>query len=103
MAYMVGDKGPYPSKAGEYCGNHLPGNRILRQEGQTQEQAEYNQTAHLATMRFGRPRPWEAGTTEELEARGWVGLYAKADMALLECETDVPTPPELMEPDHATE
>jgi hypothetical protein len=43
MAYMASDgQGPYPNKAGEFCGNYYP-----------------------------------AGTIEEMEARGFVGLYLK--------------------------
>lgn len=87
MAYMNGDKGPYPNKAGDYCGNHLKGSKALSLK------------AWLLRMRFGRPRPCKAGTTEEMEAKGFVGLYLKQDRTLRPDEgTEIPTPPELQEP-----
>lgn len=85
MAYMSQGAcpgGPYPNKAGEYCGNYLPESKGCLK----------------AKMRFGRPRPCEAGTTEEMEANGYVGLYLKEDRQLLEWELECPTPPELLEP-----
>ncbi len=81
MAYMTG---PYPNKAGEFCGNHHPTYDTARPE-----------------MRWGRPRPCKAGTTEEMEAQGFVGLYLKEDQPILPWQdnaTAIPTPPELMEP-----
>lgn len=81
MAYMTG---PYPNKAGEYCGNHQPGLDAVRPE-----------------MRLGRPRSCKAGTTEELEVRGWFGLYLKEDQpheAWRDNVVEIPTPPELQEP-----
>ena len=98
MAHMIGGKGPYPDKAGEYCGNHLLGGFALALIGQTHEDAERDQAAYLSQMRFGRPRPCKAGTTEEMEAQGMVGLYLKASRHLYSNEIQVPTPPELMEP-----
>lgn len=98
MAYMTDGKGPYPNKAGEYCGNHLVGNIACRLFDQTQAQANEDQRAWLATMRFGRPRPSRTITTKELEAHGCVGLYLKETCKLFDWETEVPTPPELLEP-----
>lgn len=76
--------GPHPNKAGEYCGNHYPNNKHKKK--------------YLAKMRFGRPHPCKSGTTEEMEAKGYVGLYLKEDRQLFEWEVEVPTTPELMEP-----
>lgn len=87
MAYMTKDGlGPYPNKAGEYCGNHNP---------------KYSQGGEVHwTIRCGRPRPCKAGTTEELEADGWMGLYLKDDSPYSNPgDADVPTPPELLEPE----
>ncbi len=58
MAYMFGNKGPFPNKAGEFYGNYHPGNLVLPEN-----------------TRFGRPRPCAAAyvTVEN----GWVGLYLK--------------------------
>jgi len=83
-------KGPYPNKKGEYCGNHYPRSLSFRNTIETKE--------WLSIMRFGRPRPCEAGTTEELERQGLVGLYLKRDEPLSEDEIEVPTPEEMKEP-----
>lgn len=94
MAYMVDGKGPYPNKAGEFCGNWPAGRPVP------------------PGMRFGRPRPdcktprREASTIAELGAQRIVGLYWLADQgsgAGLECNRgkeliEVSTPPELTEP-----
>ena len=99
MAYMLDGKGPYPNKTGEYCGNHLSGSMPLRSSNETRDEADRHQAEWLGRMRFGRPRACKAGTTKEMEARGFVGLYAKEDSPnILGREIDVPTPPELMEP-----
>ena len=100
MAYMIDGKGPYPNKAGEHCGNHCKGSLPTRPLHETQDEARRRQEEWLATMRFGRPRSCETGTTEELEARGYVGLYLKEDSPPrdpISNAVDVPTPPELME------
>jgi hypothetical protein len=61
----------------------------------------YNDHEWLAQMRFGRPRPCAAGTTEEMEDKGFVGLYLKNDSGkLFDWEKEVlPTPDELKEPE----
>lgn len=100
MAYMKKDgKGPYPNKAGEYCGNHFPGLPPLYANDTAPQQAAENQKRHLATMRFGRARGCKAGTSEEMKAEGWVGLYKKEDSVAMDGDVQIPTPPELMEPD----
>ncbi len=81
MAYMVEGRGPYPNKAGEYCGNHC-GHPLTIPEN----------------MRKGRPRPCPDGTTAEMEAQGYVGLYLKEDQKLMDWEEECDTPPELTEP-----
>lgn len=101
MAYMDGNKGPYPNKAGDWCRNHLLGSQAYARSGMTHSEAQENQKVWLSTMRFGRPRPYEGKTTEELEAAGFVGLYLKQDhppMVGSGKEVEIPTPPELMEP-----
>ena len=102
MAYMTKDgKGPYPNKAGEYCGNHLVGSKPWVSYDEMPQQAAENQERYLARMRFGKPRGCNAGTSEEMEARGHVGLYLKEDSTSgrLNGDVEVPTPPELMEPE----
>lgn len=96
MAYMIGNKGPYPNKAGEFCGNHRTQEPLHLLPHETIE----TQADHLTKMRFGRPRPCKAGTTKEMETSGHVGLYLKEDEAwtLGPEEREIPTPLELMEP-----
>ena len=101
MAYMNKGsvpRGPYPNKAGEFCGNHMVGSEPYCCNGESPEQSEAAHVAYLAKMQFGRPRPCKAGTTEEMEAKGYVGLYLKEDRPLMFWEEEVPTPPELLEP-----
>lgn len=94
MAYMFEGRGPFPNKAGEFCGNWDVALPVP------------------PDMRLGRPRPdcktprREANTIAELEAQGIGGLYWLTDQgsgAGLECNrgkeiTEVPTPPGLTEP-----
>jgi len=100
MAYMNKEGGPYPNKAGEYCGNHKPGSRPLRSSGESSLQAAQREDRYLANMRWGRPRGCDAGTREEMEANGWVGLYWEKDSGSgkMDGDVEVPTPHELMEP-----
>ena len=91
MAHLVGTKGPYPDKAGEFCGNHSPGSLPIRSFFETAEEAAPRQREYLARMRFGRPSNCDAGTTEEMVARGYVGLYLKEDCELLSWETPTET------------
>lgn len=53
-------------------------------------------------MRFGRPRPCKAGTTEEMEAQGYVGLYLRETRPLMHFEVECPTPDWLLEPPPTT-
>lgn len=101
MAYMNKDgKGPYPNKAGDYCGNHFSGGQVPHVFSADRTEEAKAHSAWLAKMRFGRPRPTTAMTIEELQREGMVGLYLKADEPLyLDGDTEIPTPAELMEPD----
>lgn len=100
MAYMTKEgKGPYPCYEGEFCGNHNPNHPLCRREGITADQAEQRQKSSLAKMRFGRPRACGAGTSAEMAAQGYVGLYLKqGDEHRLPGEVLVDTPEELREP-----
>lgn len=101
MAYMrKNGNGPYPNKAGEFCGNHHVGSSPLLTFHQTPEEAARQQREWLARMRFGRPRATEAYTSEGLTTKGMVGLYLREDsgIPLFDDEHEIPTPPELMEP-----
>ena len=102
MAYIRiengAEEGPYPNKKGEFCGNYHPNSEPYANIIETTEQAHTRQAAWLSKMRFGRPRPCEAGTTEELEQQGYVGLYLKKDESLGADGIEVPTPEELREP-----
>lgn len=99
MAHMVDYKGPYPDKAGEFCGNYNTSNRYppFCTGSETPAQAQQHENEWLAKMRFGRPRPCkDKYVTEE---NGWVGLYLKKDQPLFYFETPCLTPPELLEVD----
>lgn len=100
MAYMTEDgRGPYPCYAGEYCGNHLPGSMAGVRLDQSADDAKAEQDRHLARMRFGRPHSCEIGTSSEMVALGYVGLYLKADRGFsLPGDIMVDTPDELKEP-----
>lgn len=99
MAYMIGDRGPYPNKAGEYCGNHSRGSPPLREWNEDFAVTVRNHNVWLQTMRFGRPRPTTAYTIEQLEGMGMVGLYLKQDQSpMTDNATEIPTPPEMSEP-----
>lgn len=103
MAYMTKDgKGPYPCYKDEYCGNHLVDSLPTLKWNELPEEAERNQEAYLARMRFGRPRSCEPFTSTEGESQGWVGLYLKKnDLPSWRERGDtlIDTPPELMEPE----
>lgn len=81
MAYKLRDKGPYPNKAGEFCGN-CQREKVNRDD-----------------CYIGRPQPCGRGTVEKMEAQGYVGLYLKKDIiSLSKGVTEVPTPENLKEP-----
>ena len=88
MAYMTNGKGPYPHKAGEFYRNHRPGARshTLR-HGNCSLDVEARQQG----MRRGKPASCEAGTSDEMAAAGWVGLYLEKDQPLYAWETPVET------------
>ena len=91
MAHIIHGVGPYPDKAGEFCGNHLPGRGLFYSFWESRESQERDQKSHLARMRFGKPSSCKAGTSEEMAANGWVGLYLKEDRKLLSWETPFET------------
>ena len=102
MAYMTQDgRGPYPNKKDEYCGNHHLGHDmiVLSDYRETPEQAQKREEEFHAYFRFGRPRPCVAGTSKEMQAQGFVGLYLKKDDPLEPGRIEVETPEELREPD----
>ncbi len=99
MAHMIDGEGPYPDKAGEYCGNHYINSPFppLPMSNETSAQAAKHKRVWLLKMRFGRPRATIAYSMEQLETDGLVGLYLKEDQPLLSFETRCDTPPELLE------
>jgi hypothetical protein len=88
---MIDGEGPCPDKAGEFCGNYMPGNLPWFSFRQSPKEAARHQREYLDRMRFGKPSTCEAGTSSEMAARGWVGLYLKEDHKLFEWETPVET------------
>lgn len=91
MAYTVHGKGPYPNKAGEFCGNHQPGSDLPSGPYDTPESTEAREAERLAGKRFGKPSNCEHGSSAEMAKEGWVGLYLKEDRALLYFEVPVET------------
>ncbi len=91
MAHMSDGQGPYPDKAGEFCGNHYPNMPAARVFGESQVDAERAQREWMNRMRFGKPAKCDAGTSEEMAAGGWVGLYLKENRELHDGETPVET------------
>lgn len=95
MAYMVGNEGPYPNLASEFCGNVSESCYMIHRRG-----------IHgvFEDKRPGRPRPTGTKTTEQLEAEGRIGLYLKRALPHNDVKfhrrtiREVQTPPELMEP-----
>ncbi len=99
MAHMSTDPdgtvhGPYPDKAGEFCGNHnlksmdYPAPCVT---GESPTMAERRRREYLAQMRFGKPSRTTIKTSEEMAADGWVGLYLKEDGKLYSWESPVET------------
>ncbi len=91
MAHSIKGKGLYPDKAGEFCGNHSPESLPPCSFNETAEEAARRQREYLAKMRFGRPSNCDAGTSKEMAALGYVGLYLREDQKLLSSETRVET------------
>lgn len=102
MAYMIGDEGPYPNKAGEYCGNHLVGSTPISKFDESPHETATHRREHLAKMRFGRPHSCKAATSDEMAKRGYVGLYLKEDRSLMSGGVECEAPPELREPEAST-
>jgi hypothetical protein len=75
-------RGPYPNKAGEFCGNIGLSDPDLGRDV-------------LKTKRLGAPSSCLAGTSIELQAKGMAGLYLLKDQTYLggyesrEVDTDV--------------
>jgi len=91
MAYAANGRDPYPNLAGEFCGNHLPGSPAYCRSGESPEDAERRQEEFLARMRFGRPSKCGAGSSEEMTAQGYIGLYLKEDAELSAADITVDT------------
>jgi hypothetical protein len=83
MAYRINDGALRPNDAGEFCGNGRPLDedlaRPLLMHGETPTQGAQRLRAFHATMRYGKPSCCEMGTSDEMAAEGWVGLYLKED------------------------
>lgn len=54
-------------------------------------EAEQHLQSWLANKRFGRPAKCQAGTSEEMAARGCVGVYLNGDCDLRDGEVSVET------------
>jgi hypothetical protein len=87
MAYIIKDRGqekwrgPYPNKAGEFCGNDERKNLRVTADGTIEAVAgaEYGGWHSAKSRRIGRPSNCKMGTSEEMAAQGFVGIYLTAD------------------------
>lgn len=94
MAHMTDGKGPYPDLAGEFCGNHDPVSMNYPAPcmiGKSQIDANRYRDEWLSKMRFGKPANCDHGTSGEMTAQGWVGLYLQENRDLHHWETRVET------------
>lgn len=90
MACMINGKGPYPNKMGEFCGNfHPKSEKTLENKKQPDPRLHAHQKRSM--MRFGKPSNCKAGTSAEMAAKGYVGLYLKEDRKLFDWETPIET------------
>ena len=98
MAYKtkIGEdwKGPFPNKAGEFCGNASLEGLVLASDKKTVLSTRIR--GKVDNLRIGKPSSCPAGTSEEMAARGNVGLYAIRDEPLEDGAVAVDTD-ELME------
>ncbi len=89
MASASKGKGPFPNKAGEFCSNHHADSPLLLDVRSSPQEVARRQREYLARMRFGKPCRCSTGTSEEMAAMGFVGLYLKEDSKLFPWETPV--------------
>lgn len=98
MAYMNNclcvPQGPYPSSVGDFCGNTLKSSLTIAKDGVTiLERASLSRFGFETTtgLRIGRPSNCPAGTSEEMLANGYVGLYLTEEKTLGPHEVAVDT------------
>lgn len=78
-------RGPFPNKAGEFCGNVHKDSLRVSQDGIVIEiksgDIELNNAWHsVSNFRAGRPSSTLAKTSEEMEKEGYLGLYLISDL-----------------------
>lgn len=80
--------GPYPNKAGEFCGNVSLSHVTLDADGST-----ITNICKVATTnkRIGQPAACQAGSSEEMVKKGCVGLYLIKDRPLMSFERGIDT------------
>lgn len=99
MAYMRADgSGPYANKRGEFRGNMLRGRPGIDDPDELHARWRF-----VSSYRAGRPRPMDGKTSAQLDADGYAGYYLISDEPLRRGALEVPTPPELTEPEAGTE
>ena len=69
-------RGPFPDKAGEFCGNH-----VLKDEDKVHTFTDMPCTINHANSKVyvGKPSSCVGLTSNEMSKKGFVGLYLKAD------------------------
>jgi hypothetical protein len=91
MAYINRNGETRPNLAGEFCGNHPRDREPICGPHEDREAARQRQRDFLAHMRFGAPSACAAGSSQEMAAKGFVGLYFKESRELIEGETPIET------------
>ena len=95
MAYMRGERGPFPHRVGELVGNYNPS----LPPGPFNSQKEFEQSLpDWSTMRAGRPCPTPTLSSGELANQGWVGVYLTESLPLPPQAVAVLTPEWMNEP-----
>ncbi len=95
MAYMLGERGPFPHLSGELVGNYNPS----LPPGPFNSESEASRSLPDWTyMRVGRPCPTARASSSELQAEGCVGVYLKCNRPLPAGAVLIPTPDWMKEP-----
>ena len=94
MAYMR-DGRVFPHLPGELVGNFNP--QLPPGPFNSQKEAEQSMP-DMSRMRYGRPCPTPAATSEKLSADGWVGVYLTAAIPLPAGAVEVAAPEWMSEP-----
>lgn len=96
---LIGDTewhGPYPNKAGEFCGNVLREALFFEADGETVREHKWSFSYLMlddknVKFRIRDPVDCQAGSSAEMKSQGYVGLYLAEDQPQIAAEQDVDT------------